>query len=40
MIKRYEIGVRRGRKSTPGGEDDERGASKSRQSSAAQVTRE
>jgi two-component system response regulator PilR (NtrC family) len=40
MIKRYEIGVRRGRKNAPGGEDDERGASKSRQTSSTQMTRE
>jgi len=40
MIKRYEIGVRRGRKSVPGVEDDERGMSKSRQTSSAQVSRD
>jgi len=41
MIKRYEIGVRRGRKSATGGDDDEGGSSKSRQASAAaELTRE
>ena len=39
MIKRYEIGVRRGRKSSD--DEDERGAaSKSRQTSSAQVSRD
>ena len=40
MIKRYEIGIRRSRKSAPGGEDDERGTSKSRQTSSAHVSRD
>jgi DNA-binding NtrC family response regulator len=41
MIKRYEIGVRRGRKSGTGGDEDEGGPSKSRlASSSAELTRE
>jgi len=40
MIKRYDIGIRRGRKNTPGEDDDDRGTSKSRQASSAQFSRE
>jgi hypothetical protein len=40
MIKRYDIGIRRGRKGA-GHDDDEGGSSKSRQaSSSTQATRE
>ncbi len=39
MIKRYDIGIRRGRKGA-GHDDDERGSSKSRQASSTQATRE
>jgi len=41
MIKRYDIGIRRGRKGAGSGDDDEGGSSKSRQtSSSTQFTRE